>query len=204
MSAPTVTRDGDLITVTMPTDSKRDAIAVARKAAGGMVANTGQPVTRKGRGYVFTYSAVTRKPADDVRITITRPAVERVTVDTPPVGATGKRKAAPVVTGEDDRLAFLERELARVTALLAATAGEPVSLTKAAKPAKARPAYVPTAEQARRAQGGHSCDTCQDLHVVRGSGPRAGQAYRTAAGAAAATAPVPCPACRGKRSKRSA
>lgn len=181
--------------MTMAADDKRTARTLAMREAHGVVGAA--VMSRSGRSFVFDFAPVVKRqaPTEDVRITVTKPAVDPVIR-----ARVGKRQTA-ITTGEDDRLAFLERELARVTALLAATAGEaPVKPAKAAKPAK--PAYVPTPEQARRKSA--KCPTCQDLGVVRGSGSRAGQAYRTAAGAAAATAPVRCPAKGCKAARKAA
>lgn len=114
-------------------------------------------------------------------------------VDYAPI-ARGTRKpaetAAPA-TGGDDRLAYLERELARVTALLTAKGGKRAKVATpapVAKVAKLNTFVADVIAPRAAARAAASCQTCRDFGVVRGVGERKGQAYRTQAGADAATA----------------
>lgn len=168
MSAPrtaTVIADAPegVIRVYVPGADDSEGRKIARTAAAGVAHGLVGGVLRSvkaNRGYVRDYAPVTRRAA---------------------------APAAPAPTTGDDRLAFLERELARVTALLA----------DQGTPAPAAKREVPPVIAARiAASHAITCKTCRDLGVVRGVGKNAGQPYRTADGAAAAKAAgraVKCP-----------
>jgi len=104
--------------------------------------------------------------------------------------------AAPEVTGEDDRLAFLERELARVTALLAAQASGPVA------PVAQAPVSESTAKVQAKIAASHAltCKVCRDLGVIRLTPRDNGRwNFRSVKGAADATRKQPCTACQVAR-----
>jgi len=103
--------------------------------------------------------------------------------------------AAPEVTGEDDRLAFLERELARVTALLAAQATAPAA-------APVAPVSESTAKGQAKIAASHAltCKVCRDLGVIRLTPRDNGRwNFRSVKGAADATRKQPCTACQVAR-----
>jgi hypothetical protein len=107
----------------------------------------------------------------------------------------GKRAVAdPAPTGTDDRAAYLAREVARLTAEIARLTGTDVPTESV----REVPAFLRKREDV-------TCATCQDFGRVRAHGPRAGQPYRTQAGADAAHAngnAVKCPS--HKRARKSA
>lgn len=124
--------------------------------------------------------------------------VQGTVADYAPV-AKGTRTAAAAPTG---RVAELLAELAALGVVL------PGQDAPAPKPPREVPGFIVAKAQAREAA---ACKVCQDHGKVRASGPRAHGvaqptakdpapwAYRTANGAAGATASKPCPACKGKR-----
>jgi len=151
------------------TPARSAARSLACKIHGGVTVGRTPAGVKANRGHVYTFSPV---------------AVVR------PARPTAKPAKPAKPAKADDRLAYLTRELARVTAELAKVQGKPAPV---AKPAR----EVPPAIAARiAASHAITCKTCRDLKVVRGVGSRAGQPYRTADGAAAAKQAgraVPCP-----------
>ncbi len=118
--------------------------------------------------------SVTPRKGTSVELTWT-PNLNRVS---PPVREVAVPAApkAPKVDPRDAKIAELERMLAELR-------GE------APKAPKAAPEFL------RKDDAGITCKTCRDFGVVRKAGEHAGQAYKTAKGAEAATAngnSVPC------------
>jgi hypothetical protein len=182
----------------------RAAIAAARKiACGALHTIVGKPLTVESAGDGASYVTF---PAIRSRRTTTP---EVITDPAPAPVKAGKGKGKPAPTALDDAVgaaAFraavespdvetLKRELDRITALLAAVTGTAPAPVKAPR---AVPEFIARAQSV-------TCRTCRDLKVVRGVGAKAGQPYRTQAGADAATAAgrsVKCPS--HKRASKSA
>jgi hypothetical protein len=159
---------------TMP--ERSDLTQVGRKAAAGAahtLVGAAQNVSNRGSHWTADYAPLSRKSK----------------------AAAPEVAQAPEVTG-DDRLAYLERELARVTALLADSRVGDVKVADAV--AREVPPVIAAKIAASRAI---VCKSCRDLGVVRGVGKNAGQPYRTADGAAAATAAGRAVKCTGKAHK---
>lgn len=150
---------------------RSDLTQAGRKAAAGAahtLVGSAQNVVKRGkREWSADYSPLAKRPATAVAAPV-----------------------APEVTGDDDRLAYLERELARVTALLADT--RPTTHAEDLDPdvaLVARARVIPPVIAAKiAASRAITCKACRDLGVVRGVGANAGKPYRTANGAEAATA----------------
>jgi hypothetical protein len=158
---------------TMP--ERSDLTQVGRKAAAGAahtLVGAAQNVSNRGSHWTADYAPLSRKSA-----------------------AAPEVAPAPEVSGED-RTAWLERELARVTALLADSRVGDVKVADAV--AREVPPVIAAKIAASRAI---VCKSCRDLGVVRGVGKNAGQPYRTADGAAAATAAGRAVKCTAKAHK---
>lgn len=180
-----VRRNGREIRVTVPgadtPQARKTARGLAMKAVGtvGIGALTSVDETTGGHTYAWHPSAAAL-------------AARKVVPGVPPV-RTLKRDDAPApARGGDDRLAWLERELARVTAALAEATGAPVSVPAPA-PARELPAFLRKEPVA--------CEHCRDFGLVRAQGPNAGNAYKTLKGAQASHADGRAKACTCKAGK---
>lgn len=161
------------------TETRKAARSLACKIHGGISVGFTPKAERANRGHVWTFTPVTSvKPAPKAA----------------PKAAPRAPKAAPVAT---DDVKALKAQLLQLTAQLTALTGTSTSIVQDAPKAPKAPRVVPPAVQARiDARAAVVCTTCADHGHVRKAGPRAGQAYRTADGAKAATAngnSVPCP-----------
>jgi hypothetical protein len=173
----------------------RAAVKAARKvAAQALHTIVGAPLTvtpdGKGAAYLVIPAIRSRRAA-----TPAAPVVDAPSALDNAVGAAAFRAAV-----ESPDVATLRAELDRITALLDALTGGQAAPAPA--PAREVPEFI------KRAQA-ITCRTCRDHGVVRGVGQKAGQPYRTADGAAAATAAgrsVKCPSHKraGKAARKSA
>lgn len=199
-----------IIRVYVPGADDPEGRKLARSAAcrvhGGVSIGATPKAAKAKRGHVYDFAPVAVTRADDGKVLpAVRPDVR---------AAVGKAQARVTTAAPKVRKAPPREALVNPAELLAlALAGDPASrealtrlLAAPAAPAPKAPRVIPAKVQARmdaRAAGKATCATCMGHGVVRKAGPRAGQAYRTADGAAAATAngnSAPCPT----RHKRSA
>jgi hypothetical protein len=173
----TVVADLNLVRVTFPAKPVRSDLTQAGKKLAAGVAHTlvgkAQNVTRRGQVWTADYAPI-------------RPGVSLT-------GETAPAAPAASPTGDDDRLAWLERELARVTALLAAQAGATAPAAAPVAPVSESTARI----QAKiAASAALKCKVCRDLGVIRLTPRENGRwNFRSADGAAQATRKQPCTAC---------
>jgi hypothetical protein len=125
-------------------------------------------------------------------------AARKVVGKVPPA-RTMREEAAPVDTLAAV-LASLDPAVAKVIrAALKAQAPAKADAPKAPKEPRPVPAFIVARAQAREAA---TCKRCLDFGVVRAAGPNAGQPYKTANGAAGASASKPCTCKAGKRAAK--
>lgn len=127
---------------------------------------------------------------------VTRTAKDAHPADAPVEVPTVDGRTVPAV----DVHALMARIDALAAQVAALTGATPVT-TPVATPKAPRevPAFIVDRAKAREAA---TCKLCRDFGVVRASGPDAGKPYRTANGAAGATASKPCTCKAGKRAAK--
>lgn len=202
LTRPVVTRDGSNVLVAMPGQdtpaTRKDARTLCQREVGTVAIGALQDTTQVAGGHVYVFTpnlARMAKPVAEVNVANVMAEVE---------AESDARLAAYAVEDTSARLDRLEGAILALTEAVAALAGAKAPKASAAPKAPKAPssfvAEVIAPRAAKRAVV--TCATCQDHGVVRGSGPRAGQPFRTANGAAMAPTAVPCPT--HKRARKSA
>jgi hypothetical protein len=187
MTATHATAVADLGIVRVTFDSKpvrSDLTQAGRKLAAGVahtLVGSAQNVRKSGKVWTADYSPLRKVAAKPVGHDLGWLPESRISDD-----QLAARQAE--VTGEDDRLAYLERELARVTDLLAAVTGTTANSRPIPPAPTAR--VVPDKIAAKiAASAALACKVCRDYGVVRLTPRENGRVnFRSADGARAATA----------------